>query len=228
MLWYPLAGKRKTAVIVAMTVFCFLLAMTKFNLAPIALVLLAALVVEGSLTLTGAVTRRRLVPHGPRGVFPVRAGADARLDAHRSGASRVQPDRLRIRTVLSLKGHIKVTYTFKSTQGAEHERSASAPDVDSIDLSTLTVPSAGAGERLASIRWEGQLVAPVSGTYNLGLESHGPALLSVDGRHITRTPGWETFARLGSTRWRPIKPRTIRSITRYRKTAARDSCNSSG
>ncbi len=56
MLWYPLAGKRKTAVIVAMTVLCFLLAMTKFNLAPIALVLLAALVVEGSLTLTGAVT----------------------------------------------------------------------------------------------------------------------------------------------------------------------------
>jgi len=99
----------------------------------------------------------------------------------------------------ALKGHIKVTYTFKSTQGAEHERSASAPDVDSIDLSTLTVPSAGAGERLASIRWEGQLVAPVSGTYNLGLQSHGPALLSVDGRHITRTPGWETFARLGST-----------------------------
>ena len=99
----------------------------------------------------------------------------------------------------ALEAHIRVTYIFKSTQGAEHERSVAGPEVDSIDPSTLAAPAAGAAERLATIRWEGKLVAPISGIYNLGLESHGPALLSVDGRHITRTPGWETFARLGST-----------------------------
>jgi beta-glucosidase len=106
----------------------------------------------------------------------------------------------------ALEKRIKVTYTFKRTQGGEHERSASGPEVDGIDPSTLTVPAAGAGERLTMIRWEGQLVAPVGGTYNLGLESHGPALLSVDGRHITRTPGWETFARLGSAQLQANRP----------------------
>jgi beta-glucosidase len=99
----------------------------------------------------------------------------------------------------ALKGRIKVTYTFKTTQGADQQRSVAGPDVDRIDPSTLNVPAAGVGERLASIRWEGQFIAPVSGTYNLGIQSHGASLLSVAGRHITRSPGWEDFARLGST-----------------------------
>jgi beta-glucosidase len=58
-----------------------------------------------------------------------------------------------------------------------------------IDAATQQLPAEAANVHPLSIRWEGQLTAPETGDYNLGLKANGFFRVQLDGKNVTSSFG---------------------------------------
>lgn len=88
---------------------------------------------------------------------------------------------------------------------------AAKPMVESkvltIDAAAQPVPAAVANVRPLAIRWEGDLIAPTTGDYNLGLRTNGAFHISLDGKPVTSAYGGDGVdAKLGRVHLEAGKP----------------------
>lgn len=88
---------------------------------------------------------------------------------------------------------------------------AAKPMVESkvltIDAAAQPVPAAVANVQPLAIRWEGDLIAPTTGDYNLGLRTNGAFHISLDGKPVTSAySGDGVDAKLGRVHLEAGKP----------------------
>jgi len=107
-------------------------------------------------------------------------------------------------SLLRADGGVRVTYTYTRQApcsagdvSCHNHRTVDGGRVRVIDPSKLSPPPPAAGERLSAIGWKGDLQAREAGDYNLGLDSQGGSTLTVDGKFVEHTPGWEGVPRFG-------------------------------
>jgi beta-glucosidase len=79
-----------------------------------------------------------------------------------------------------------------------------------VDAGALPLPAAVANVRPLSIHWDGELTAPQTGDYNLGLQANGFIRVKVNGKNVTASYGDDpNEAKLGRVHLEAGKPATL-------------------
>jgi beta-glucosidase len=84
-------------------------------------------------------------------------------------------------------------------------------NVSTIDVSAQPLPAEVAQVHPLAIRWEGTLIAPATGDYNLGLKANGFFRIQLDGKNVTSSySGDASEAKLGRVHLEAGRPSTLR------------------
>jgi beta-glucosidase len=112
------------------------------------------------------------------------------------------------------KPGIKVSYSkldMTDINNPEAMKALAQRTETTLDASTLPLPVEVANVRPLAIHWQGELTAPETGDYNLGLKASGFFWLHLDGKSVTSAYGGDpSEAKLGRVHLEAGKPAALR------------------